>query len=67
MMSADALYAEFAGIPKNSVMASCEQLLKLVREMCPHATKLTISATFTDRQDQRWIKSSVQGKVAGGG
>ena len=31
MMSADALYAEFAGIPKTSVMASCEQLLKLVR------------------------------------
>jgi len=33
MMSADALYAEFAGIPKASVMSSCEQLLKLVRQL----------------------------------
>jgi len=27
------LYAEFAGIPKASVMSSCEQLLKLVRQL----------------------------------
>lgn len=52
MMSADALYLEFAGIPKASVMASCEQLLKLVRHICIRVSKLTGLATFTDRQDQ---------------
>jgi len=55
-MSADALYAEFAGIPKASVMASCEQLLKLVSGNHP--------MTMTDLTFQQLLQTV---KTADGG